>query len=66
MTDTKKYVAEALAELELVKSEGSLVAWHDTWCNSVEYTFQLEPGEVLTLENAYMKKVAWFSGVGAG
>jgi hypothetical protein len=65
MTDTTKYVAEALAELELVKSEASLMGWHDANMATIEYTYELSPEEVRQLEQAYQQKAAWLWGVGA-
>lgn len=64
MTDTAKYVAQALAELELVKSEGSLVAWADVYTNSVEYAYELTEKEVRALEDGYDAKLRQFMPAG--
>ena len=65
MTDTTKYVAEALKELELVKSEEALMGWHDANMATIEYTYELSPEEARQLEQAYQQKAAWLWGVGA-
>lgn len=64
MTDTAKYVADALAELELVKSEASLSAWSDCWCNSIEYVSHLSVAEVRKLEDAFDRKLRKFMPAG--
>lgn len=62
MTDTAAYVAEALKDIALVKSEPSLMGWHDLYMNSLEY-LQLTEGEARQLEDAYQRKAGWFMGV---
>lgn len=57
MTDTAKYVEQALAELELVNSEASLMGWSDTWCNSIEYAQQLSMDQVKKLEDGFERKL---------
>ena len=64
MTDTAKYVAEALHNLELVKSESSLMGWADLYTNSEEYAYELTPEEVRQLENAYDRKLRQFMPAG--
>ena len=64
MTDTAKYVAQALAELDLVKSEASLMGWADTYTNSVEYAYELTEQEVRKLEDAYDRKLRQFMPAG--
>jgi len=63
--DHEAYVTERLAELELVKSEESLLGWHDTAMNTLEY-LHLSPEEAQRLEEGYQRKAMWFMGVGAG
>jgi len=65
MTKTAEYVAKALLEMTFVKSEESLLGWHDVWMNSVEY-LHLSEDEARQLEAAYQRKAGWFMGVGAG
>lgn len=64
MTDTNKYVAEALRNLELVKSESSLMGWADLYTNSEEYAYELTTEEVRQLENAYDRKLRQFMPAG--
>lgn len=65
MSDTAKYVAEALLEMSFVKSEEALLGWHDVWMNSIDY-LHLTEAEARQLEQAYQRKAGWFMGVGAG
>lgn len=65
MTDTSKFMQEALKDIELVKSEAALMGWHDLYFTSLEY-LHLSEAEAKTLEEAYQNKAAWFWGVGAG
>lgn len=65
MTDTAAYVANALLEMTLVKSEEALLGWHEAWMNTVEY-LHLTQDEARQLEQAYQRKAGWFMGVGAG
>lgn len=64
MTDPAKYVNQALAELEQVKSEQALTVWADTFTNSVSYAYELSPEQVLTLEDAYDRKLRKFMPAG--
>lgn len=64
MTDTAAYMAEALAELEQVKSEQALTVWADTFTNSVSYAYELSPEQVRTLEDAYDRKLRQFMPAG--
>jgi len=64
MTDTAKYVEEALRELELVQSENSLGGWADAHLNTVEYAYELTPAQVRTLEDAYDRKLRQFMPAG--
>lgn len=64
MSDTTKYVAEALRVLELVKSEGSLMGWSDQFTNTTEYAYELSPEQVRTLEDAYDRKLRKFMPAG--
>ena len=64
MTDTAAYMAEALAELEQVKSEQGLTVWADTFTNSVSYAYDLTPEQVRTLEDAYDRKLRKFMPAG--
>lgn len=64
MTNTTKYVAEALKELELVKSEASLMGWHDANMASTEYAYELTPEEARQLEDAFDRKMAQFMPAG--
>lgn len=64
MTDTVKYVEQALAELDLVKSEASLMGWSDTWCNSIEYAQQLSAAQVRRLEEGFDRKLVQFMPAG--
>lgn len=64
MTDPANYVEQALAELELVKSEASLSGWADVWTNSEEYAYELTPEQVRTLEDAYDRKLRQFMPAG--
>jgi hypothetical protein len=66
MTDTAKIVSQALAELELVTSEQSLLGWSDIWTNSVEYAYEMTPEQVRTLEDAYDRKLRQFMPAGLG
>lgn len=66
MTDTAKYVNEALLAIALVKSEESLLGWHELFMNTIEYSHHLSKDQVQQLEAAYQKKAGWFMGVGAG
>lgn len=63
--DAAKYVSDALAELELVKREGSLVAWHENRMNTSDY-LHLPEDEARKLEDGYQRKAAWLMGIGAG
>lgn len=65
MTDSAKYVLEALRDVALVKTEEALLGWHDLYMNTVEY-LALSEDEARQLERAYQKKAGWFMGVGAG
>lgn len=64
MTDTAKYVEQGLAELELVKSEQSLLGWADVYTNSVEYAYELSEYQVRQLEDAYDRKLRQFMPAG--
>lgn len=64
MTDTAKYVAEALKVLERVTSEASLLGWSDQFTNTTEYVYELEPAQVRTLEDAYDRKLRQFMPAG--
>lgn len=64
MTDTTKIVTQALAEIELVKSEQSLLGWADTYTNSIEYAYEMTPEQVRTLEDAYDRKLRHFMPAG--
>jgi hypothetical protein len=64
MTDTAKYVADALKELELVKSEAALMGWHDANMATTEYAYELTPQEARTLEDAYDRKMTQFMPAG--
>jgi len=64
MTDTAAYMAEALAELELMKSEASLLGWADVWTGSTEYAYELTPEQIRTLEDAYDRKLRKFMPAG--
>ena len=64
MTDTTAYMAEALAELEQVKSEQALTVWADTFTNSVSYAYELSEAQVRTLEDAYDRKLRKFMPAG--
>ena len=64
MADIAKIVAQALAELELVKSEASLMGWADLYTNSVEYAYEMTPEQVRTLEDAYDRKLRQFMPAG--
>lgn len=64
MTKTAEYLAQALREIELVKSEEALMGWHDLFFTSLEY-LQLTEDENQQLERAYHDKAAWLWGVGA-
>ncbi len=64
MTDPAKYVEQALAELELVKSEQSLAGWADSWTNSTEYAYELSEHQVHQLEDAYDRKLRQFMPAG--
>lgn len=64
MTDTTQYVAKALAELAQVKSERALTVWGDTFTNSTEYAYELTEAQVLTLEDAYDRKLRQFMPAG--
>lgn len=64
MTDTKAYVAQALKDIELVKSEASLLGWADLYTNSTEYAYELTPEQVRTLEDAYDRKLRKFMPAG--
>lgn len=66
MTSTTKYVEQALTELDLVKSEQSLMGWADLYTNSVEYAYEMTPAEVRTLEDAYDRKLRKFMPAGLG
>lgn len=66
MTDTAKIVSQALAELELVTTEPSLMGWADTYTNSVEYAYEMTPEQVRTLEDAYDRKLRQFMPAGLG
>jgi hypothetical protein len=65
MTDTAKFMQEALRDIEMVKSEPALMGWHDLYFTSLEY-LHLSADEAKKLEEAYQNKAAWFWGVGAG
>jgi hypothetical protein len=64
MIDTTKFMQEALREIEFVKSEPSLMGWHDLYFTSLEY-LHLSPEDARKLEQAYQQKAAWLWGVGA-
>ena len=64
MTDTAKYVEEALRVLDLVSSESSLLGWADLYTNSTEYVYELTPEQVRTLEDAYDRKLRKFMPAG--
>jgi hypothetical protein len=64
MTDTAKYVQEALSNLELVGSESALMGWADLYTNSEEYAYELTPEQVRTLEDAYDRKLRQFMPAG--
>jgi hypothetical protein len=64
MSDTTKYVAEALRVLEQVTSEPSLLGWSDQFTNTIEYAYELTPEEVRTLEDAYDRKLRQFMPAG--
>lgn len=64
MTDTAKYVEEALRVLDLVSSESSLLGWADLYTNSAEYVYELTPEQVRTLEDAYDRKLRKFMPAG--
>ena len=64
MTDTTKYVEQALRELDLVKSEDSLMGWNDVWCGSTEYLFVLSPAQVRQIEDAFHEKLRQFMPAG--
>ena len=64
MTDHSKFIAEALRDIELVKSEASLMGWHDLYFGSIEY-LHLPAEDARKLEQAYQAKAAWLWGVGA-
>jgi hypothetical protein len=64
MTDPAKYVEQALAELELVKSQQSLMGWSDKFTNSVEYAYELSEYQVRQLEDAYDRKLRQFMPAG--
>lgn len=64
MTDPNRYVEQALAAMEPIKTEAALVRWDNTWCNSHEY-LQLSESQVKQLEEAYHRKLGWLLGVGA-
>lgn len=63
MTDTTKYVNEALRDIALVKSEEALLGWHELYMNTIEYSHHLSKEEVRRLEEAYQRKAGWFMGV---
>lgn len=65
MTTSAEYLAEALREIEFVKSEEALLGWVDLWMNTIEY-IGLTHEEALELEQAYQRKAGWFMGVLAG
>lgn len=64
MTDTAAYLAQALKELELVKTGEALMGWHDLYFTSFEY-LRLTEEEAQQLERAYQDKASWLWGVGA-
>lgn len=64
MTDTAAYVTKAIAELDLVKSEAALSAWHEQYCNSIEYAYDLSGYQVDQLEDAYDRKLSQFMPAG--
>lgn len=64
MSDTATIVSQALAELELVTSEQSLMGWADLYTNSVEYAYEMTPEQVRTLEDAYDRKLRQFMPAG--
>jgi hypothetical protein len=64
MTDTTKFMQEALRDIEMVKSEAALMGWHDLYFTSLEY-LHLSQDEARELEQAYQEKAAWLWGVGA-
>lgn len=65
MTDTAAYLAEALKDIAFVKSEASLLGWHDLYFTSLDY-LHLDKEGARQLEEAYQRKAAWLVGVGAG
>jgi len=62
--EAQKYVSDAIAELDLVKSDGSLLAWHESRMNTTEY-LHLSEDQARKLEDGYQRKAAWLMGVGA-
>jgi hypothetical protein len=66
MTDTAKIVAQALVELDLVRSEQSLMGWADLYTNSIEYAYEMTPEQVRALEDAYDRKLRQFMPAGLG
>lgn len=62
---TEAFVTDRLAELEFVKSEGSLIAWHETAMNTLDY-LHLSEDQARRLEEGYQRKALWLMGVGAG
>lgn len=64
MTDTAEFLAQALRDIELVKSEASLMGWHDLYFTSLEY-LHLTEDQARKLERAYQDKAVWLWGVGA-
>lgn len=66
MTKTAEYLAQALKEIELVKTQEALMGWHDLYFTSFEY-LRLTEEEAQQLELAYQDRDEWLWlwGVGA-
>lgn len=63
MTDTAEFLAQALRDIEFVKSEASLMGWHDLYFTSLEY-LHMTKVEAKRLDDAFHSKLAQFMPAG--